>query len=295
MDSSRISEAELDSLVALLDDRDDVVTECVDRRLLSFGPAIVRALVNCSARQSDAALKSLIETKAGDINAGLRLEEFSDFVKRQKGPLSLFEAAFIISSIFDCNLQRDPFEDRFFKYSGEYLAEHSDARTGIENIRIFNHIFFHRLGFTLYDVDLTNPQYAIISNVLRTKEGNPFALAFIYFMIAQVAGLPLRALCFPGGFVPVYVENGKELFYINVYRGGEIFLKDRLKVFLSTIGITSVGPRFRVRDDDAILTIYLESLLFIYSNLHDEKKCPVIERALDCIGSERFLTIDEEE
>ena len=35
---------ELEPLVALLDDRDSVVTELVNNRLMSFGPEVVRSL-----------------------------------------------------------------------------------------------------------------------------------------------------------------------------------------------------------------------------------------------------------
>ena len=44
-----------------------------------------------------------------------------------------------------------------------------------------------------------------------------------------------------------------------------------------------------------MLTLYLESLRYIYANRKDEKTGQIIERALDCLGPERFLTIDEQE
>ena len=165
----------------------------------------------------------------------------------------------------------------------------------MENIRILNHIFFHRLGFTLYDVQLRDPRYAQVGDALRSRNGNPFVLSFIYLMICQVSGLPVELICFPGGFIPVYIENGKELFYINVYRGGDIFLKDRLGNFLKATGLQIDQKAFRRRDESAMLTLYLESLRYIYANRKDEKTGQIIERALDCLGPERFLTIDEQE
>ena len=168
-------------------------------------------------------------------------------------------------------------------------------RTGIENIRILNHIFFHRLKFTLYDVQLQDPKYAPVSDALKTRNGNPFTLAFIYLMICQVAGLPVELVCFPGGFIPVYVEGGKVLFYINIYRGGDIFLKDRLQGFLKATGLKIDQQNFRRRDESAMLTLYLESLLYIHSNRKDDKKSAVNDRALNCLGPERYLTIDEPE
>lgn len=286
---------ELESLVALFDDRDTVVTELVDNRLRSFGPEVVRSLRNRAERETDAARKAAIVTRARSLNTEFKLADLQDFITRTPGPLSLFEGSWILSSLFDYTLQRERYEDLFYRCSQEYLAENSDLRTGVENIRILNHIFFHRLKFTVYDVQLRDPQYARIGDTLRTRDGNPFVLAFIYLMICQVAGIPVELVCFPGGFIPVYVEDGKVLFYINIYRGGEIFLKDRLDTFMKATGLKIDAQSFRRRDESAMLTLYLESLLYIHANRKDEKMSAVIDRALNCLGPERFLTIDEPE
>ena len=290
-----IDPEELESIIALLDDRDTVVTELVDNRLSSFGPEIIRSLRNRLERESDPVRKALIDARARQLNTEFRLDDFRQFTTRPAGPLSLLEGSWINSSMLDYSLQRERFEDLFFRCSQEYLAENSDLRTGVENIRILNHIFFHRLKFTVYDVQLRDPQYALVGDTLRTRDGNPFVLAFIYLMICQVAGIPVELVCFPGGFIPVYVEDGKVLFYINIYRGGEIFLKDRLDTFMKATGLKIDAHSFRRRDESAMLTLYLESLLYIHANRKDEKMSAVIDRALNCLGPERFLTIDEPE
>lgn len=289
-----IDPEELDSLVALLDDRDIVVTEQVNSRLASFGPGVVRSLRNRSERETDPVQKGLIVERAQALNTEFKLADLQDFVTRTPGPLSLFEGSWIISSLLDWTLKREQYENLFFRCSQAYLAEGSDQRTGVENIRILNHIFYHRLKFTLYDVQLREPEYASVSDTLKTRGGNPFVLAFIYLMICQISGLPVELLCFPGGFVPAYVEGGKILFYINLYRGGELFPQDRLDMFLKATGLRINRNAFRRRDESAMLTLYLESLLYIYSGRRDEKTSTLLDRALTILGPERFLTIDEE-
>ena len=286
---------ELESLVALMDDRDTVVTELVNGRLASQGPEIVRSLRNRSERETDPARKALIVERAKVLNNEFKLADFQDFTTRAPGPLSLFEGSWIISSMLDWTLQRERYEDLFFRCSQAYLAEGSDQRTGVENIRILNHIFYHRLKFTLYDVQLRDPQYALVSDVLKSRGGNPFALAFIYLMICQIAGLPVELLCFPGGFVPAYVEGGKILFYINLYRGGELFPQDRLDTFMKATGLQIDKSAFRRRDESAMLTLYLESLLYIHAGRKNEKMSTLLDRALSILGPERYLTIDEPE
>ena len=290
-----VDSEELEPLIVLFDDRDTVVSELVDQRLASYGPEVVRSLRNRAEREPDAARKALIVQRAQALNTEFRLADFQDFVTRTPGPLSLFEGSWILSALFDWTLQRERYESMFYRCSQEYLNESSDQRTGVENIRILNHIFYHRLQFTLYDVQLKESRYAFLSDALRTRNGNPFTLAFIYLMICQLAGLPVELLCFPGGFVPAYVEGGKILFYINLYRGGELFPQDRLDTFLKATGLQIDKSAFRRRDESAMFTLYLESLLYVHAKKGNEALNAIIERALNCLGPERFLSIDAPE
>ena len=290
-----VDSEELEPLIALFDDRDTVVSELVDQRLASYGPEVVRSLRNRAEREPDSTRKALIVQRAQALNTEFRLADFQDFVTRTPGPLSLFEGSWILSALFDWTLQRERYESMFYRCSQEYLNESSDQRTGVENIRILNHIFYHRLQFTLYDVQLKESRYAFLSDALRTRNGNPFTLAFIYLMICQLAGLPVELLCFPGGFVPAYVEGGKILFYINLYRGGELFPQDRLDTFLKATGLQIDKSAFRRRDESAMFTLYLESLLYVHAKKGNEALNAIIERALNCLGPERFLSIDAPE
>ncbi len=290
-----INPEELEPLVDLLDDRDTVVTELVNSRLVSFGPEVVRSLRNRAEREKDPVRKMLLAERGKMINTEFKLADLQDFITRAPGPLSLFEGSWIISSLLDWTLQRERYEDLFYRCSGEYLVEGSDQRTGVENIRILNHIFYHRLKFTLYDVQLRDPAYALVSDALKNRCGNPFVLAFIYLMICQISGLPVELLCFPGGFVPAYVEGGNILFYINLYRGGELFPQDRLDQFLKATGLKLDKQAFRRRDESAMLTLYLESLLYIHAGRKNEKMSALLDRALTILGPERYLTIDDPE
>ena len=96
-----IDPEEIEPLIALLDDRDTVVTELVDSRLASFGPAVLRTLRNRAQQEADPALKTTIEDRARQLNTTFKLADLQDFVNRAPGPLSLFEGSWILSSLFD--------------------------------------------------------------------------------------------------------------------------------------------------------------------------------------------------
>ena len=271
---------ELDALIELLDDDDNVVRNCVDERLRSFGPQVVGALLDAGAGD-----------KAESLNTEFRLGDLKRLLVRSGGSVSLFDGAFMVCSIADCTLRRRELESSFFKCVSEYQKEASDDRTAFENIGVFNHIFFERLGFTLYDMGLSNPEYALVSKALENRSCNPLTMVYVYIMVAQTCGLPLLPLCFQGGVVPVYMENGKELFYVNVYRKGEIFYRHNLGASLKFIGSALGNIEFKVRDERSLLAIYVESLQIVFSRSGSGRLSSALESVLALIGPERFLTI----
>ena len=140
-----IDRDELSDIVALLDDGDTVVAECIDRRLKSFGPSVVRSLIYCAASERAPKTKSAIEDKASRLNTEFRLADLQKLLENRQRGISLFEGSFIICSLMDYRLQRQTYEDLFFKCSAQYVGEVSDQRTGVENVEIFNHIFFNEI------------------------------------------------------------------------------------------------------------------------------------------------------
>ena len=271
---------ELDALIQLLDDDDNVVQSCVDKRLRSFGPQVVGALLDAGA-----------VGKAESLNTEFRLKGLGRLLASSGGSVSLFEGAFMVCSIADCTLKRGELESSFFKCVSAYQGEASDARTAFENIGVFNHIFFERLGFSLYDMGLSNPEYALVGKALENRRCNPLVMVYIYIMVAQACGLPLLPLCFQGGVLPVYVENGKELFYVNVYRKGEIFYRHNLSASLKFIGNALGHLEFKVRDEKSLLAIYVESLQIVFSRSGGRRVSSALDSVLALLGPERFLTI----
>lgn len=286
---------EFASLLTLLEDDDPVVQDCVQKRLYALGHDAVEGMLAEMQVSRDASLRKLYRYQADSLNYRLRIDELGIFAEHAHKPLSIFEGSFLICSLFDCSLRHDDFEDLFINCLKEYNAEASDRRTGYEDIRVFNHIFFHRLGFKLYDVEVSDPEYASVHQTLTSRKGNPFTLSLIYLMMAQAAGLPLQLVCFTGGFVLVYVENGKDIFYVNIYKEGDIFTKANLDIFIRTAGLKVSEDELKHRDESAILPLYLESLLFLFERRNDNEKCGLIESALKCFGTERFLVIEEDE
>ena len=100
-------------------------------------------------------------------------------------------------------------------------------------------------------------------------------------------------MCFPGGFVPAYIENDKILFYMDIFRDGEIFSESKLKYYLENQGVDLDTSAFEVRDDRTLLQVYLEVLHFMYAQKEDEYFISLLDRALKLFGDERVLESGE--
>lgn len=70
--------------------------------------------------------------------------------------------------------------------------------------------------------------------------------------------------------MPAYIEKDKILFYMDIFRDGEIFSESRLKYYLENQGVDIDTSAFEVRDDRTLLLVYLEVLHFMYTQKEDE-------------------------
>ena len=179
------------------------------------------------------------------------------------------------------------------------LEEINENRTGIENVNLLNHVFYKRYGFSSTGPFEMTLESSLLMNVVRKKKGSPFALSLLYFIVAQVAGLPVYPLCFTGGFVPVYVENDKILFNINVFHQGEIFVENNISNMVKTqaasMGVNVDIGEAVVKKDHSILVMYLEFLQMLYSNSGDSVTQMDIDDAIEALGGKRYLTIESDE
>ena len=285
---------ELEYLASLFGDPDEVVAGCVDKRIMQLGPSVIPELEKMRQREDSLEIKRILSSKILGYNAAFRVEDLKRLsAGRTAVPFTIHEGAFLISSMLNPQIRRDKFEDAFFQCSMEIHNELSDQRTAIENVGLFNHIFYHRLRFTICDQQVTTEKNAMIYEALCSRRGNPFAISLIYMMLAEDAGLPLYPLCFPGGFVPAYVEKSREMFYINIFQNGEVFQENKLKDYMIEQGMSVDHTRFLIRRPTVLLNIYLESLAYLYGNLEAGTSLDIVQKALATLGDERFLAADE--
>lgn len=286
-------DTELKTLIELFDDTDQSVVTAVNERMFKRGVSVLNDLSQQYNIEKSPILKEYIADKIHFLS--------NEFVLRELEKLSLSpyidleRGLFLVSKLLNPDLDEVYYEDIISILTEDMVKEINDLKTAMEKIDIFNHIFYKRLLFKCRDYPITRESTSNIISVMSSRHGSPVPITIIYFLLSRCAGVDVYPMIFDGGFVPVYVENNKVLFYIDVMRDGEVFSENKLLHFMNAQGIDVKNNVFTVREDKVLIIIYLESLLFMYSLKKDQYNVDLLNRALELFGNERFLEREEED
>ncbi len=281
-------DSELISLVYLMEDPDPVVRNAVKERLMERGEEAIDQIERFVIPEAEEAKKEKYISILTEIKADIALDKLSSLLADPQPKLDM--AMYLITRIADPFVNDVLFFQSIEQLSDEIAMEISEEKTPVENVEIFNYLFFKRIGFKHLDTRMQDSEKALMDRVLLSRGGNPVTVTLVYFLLAGAVGLPIYPLCFPGGFVPVYLDNdGKILFYLNIFKKGAIFVEDTLRQFFEDIGMVYSPDSLRVEQERALLSIYAELLAFVFRNNGDNVSVTRMERVVSVMGGKRFL------
>jgi len=292
-------DSELRCLAELFDDRDATVVAAVDRNLMERGDGVIYDLIELYRENSDGELGPIIKrviTKYNEIFVLNGLKRFSERIKF--GEATLIDGIHWTGRLLRADFSYQELVNVILPVVGDLISEISPSKTAVENVNILNHIFYNRYKFEASGPFDLKDEQLLVHNIVKSKRANPLALSLFYFAVAQSVQLPIYPLCFKGGFVPVYVEEDRVKFYINIFHKGEIFLENNLKNVVDMSMLNSMGVKiedFEVKRDGTIIAMYLEFLLSNFATRGDKFKERMAESALSAMGESKFLTIDEDD
>ena len=289
-----IKRDELATLVSLLDDSDDAVIPVVTERIKSLKPNISTLLALSNVCGSN----GLIIRRLGRIISEIRRDDVYRELEawRCERDPELIKGLWLVYRMLFPDVRYEAIMDACMDMAKDVWIELTDNQTAVEKVHLLNHIFYHRINFKVADPFLSNREMALLERALERREANPVLLGLLYLDVAFRAGLPVRAVVFPGGFMPVCVdENEQILFYINIFNTGEIFGIEQLIRFLKDFGILIPKERFVFGDAFTLAGIYAESLYFIGGSMGDKEMEQKMEQILTLFGDERILLIEEDD
>lgn len=297
-------DSELISIVRLLPDEDSLIQTAVCGRLLERGEDVLADLMDLIQDTSrveelsvgtgvDALqMKKIISSRVAYLCREFAFRKL-EILSRDEYP-SLNEVFLLISRILYPDTDAEEFLSEVNSMAAEAASEINEKQTAVEQIEIFNHIFFHRLGFGFGDISRSDAGYFMIPSVVKSRRGYVLSILLIYFMLARYADIDICPVVIRGCVIPLLSERGEALFFLDIKNEGEIIHQDDFFASLADAGLDNFEPD--VREDRILPVIYLESLLWVFSgsgDVYGQKNAAavrLIERALSLFGPERFMT-----
>ncbi len=287
---------EIRSLVSLWDDPDQVVRQAVWKRIREMGPTALEQLKEM-AHQADRSTRFGLVSLLEQLYRSTAMDDLYKWLENPmdntlRGLCLVQEAA---GYPIDCAWTDEVISDG----ANEVNAELSDNCTLLESVQLFNHVFYHRLGFQAADPFIKEVRYAFIDKVLEQHTGNPVTLGIIYMLMAYRCNVPIKGVAFKGGFLPAVTDkNGEVVFYVNIYKDGSLFAPSQLDYFLKESGLTIPKESFRAASPVDMAQMYAECLYYLFTTQEDATAHDAeqrMEHVLKCFGEERTLLAEEDD
>ncbi len=243
---------EMQALVSLIDDPDLDVFREVSEKIHDFGsdaiPYLQKAWDNCL----DPLVQNRIETLMHQINLDKVIEELiKAFDKNCK---DLFGAWVSLSRFQYPGLNEEDLQYELNQIRKDIWLELNENLTALEQVKVFNHVFFDIHGFVANIDNYHSADNSFINKVLHSRKGNPLSLSVVYLLIAQSIDLPIHGVNLPEHFVLAYtgrafdpqtlrMEDNKVLFYINPFSRGMVFSAQEVEKFIRKLNLEPI-PAF---------------------------------------------------
>lgn len=273
----------------MLDDPDREVYEQVLGKLKSFGPDIIPSLENVWESSFDPDLQQRIEGLIHTIhfdNLKLALQDWG-----QK-PEDLLSGVLLVCKYQYPDLDQKKIKRQMDKLKRSIWLELNFNLTPIEQINVFNQIFYKTYGFSGNTANIQDPQNAYVNIVLDSKKGNTLSLGIIYLVLARELGMPVYGVNLPQHFILVYMKEALQemeadkdlreevLFYINTFNKGMIFTRNEINMFLKKLKLEPRDEHYLPCDNSAVVKELLNSLITSFEELGSVDKVAELKELL---------------
>ena len=278
----------IDTLLALIDDRDEEVFFAVRDKLLETGPAILPVLEYALSSSASLIQHDRIELIVNQLKLSRLVDKLTQWVNIEDK--SLLDGWILISTVHLPSIAADKIDLLIQKIVRDIWIELNETLTSLEKVSIINHVFFDLYHFEINTYDIYAPENCLINNLLVSRKGNITSLSALYCIIAQKLNLPIHPIgigqyLILGYYEPqisreVYGVNADPyLFYINMEHKGAIIGAKELEYVVHE-NKESFEIASTLREETVIKKILL-SLRQCYQSTGDEEKKDLTNKLLD--------------
>lgn len=272
-----INEAEINSLIRLLDDPDQEIYNHVHEKLLSYGPTVVTYLESAFEQAFDSVQQERIANLVHEIQFSLVKNELE--LWHQSGSFDLLRGALIINKYQYPDLDEQKVINQIEAIKRDIWMQMMFEGSPSDQVKLINHVLYNIYGFSGNTTNHQDPQNSYLSQVLETKKGNQISLAIIYSVIAQKLDIPIYGVNLPQHFILAYMDESTRsefesgvLFYINAFNKGFIFGRRDVDNFLKQLNLNTEKQFYEPCTNTDIVRRILRNLISAYEQLGSVEK-----------------------
>ncbi len=272
-----INEAEINSLIRLLDDPDQEIYNHVHEKLLSYGPTVVTYLESAFEQAFDSVQQERIANLVHEIQFSLVKNELE--LWHQSGSFDLLRGALIINKYQYPDLDEQKVINQIEAIKRDIWMQMMFEGSPSDQVKLINHVLYNIYGFSGNTTNHQDPQNSYLSQVIETKKGNQISLAIIYSVIAQKLDIPIYGVNLPQHFILAYMDESTRsefesgvLFYINAFNKGFIFGRRDVDNFLKQLNLNTEKQFYEPCTNTDIVRRILRNLISAYEQLGSVEK-----------------------
>ncbi|HSV88022.1 MAG TPA: transglutaminase-like domain-containing protein [Bacteroidales bacterium] len=272
---------EMQALVSLLDDPDANIFNQVSAKIHGFGLQAIPFLQNAWENCLDPLVQSRIEEILYRINLDNVAKELSQAFEHDCK--DLLQAWISFSRFQYPGLNEDELRLEIQKIRKDVWLELNNNLTALEQIKVFNQVFYEMHGFSGNNENYFAPDNFFINRVISSRKGNPVSLSALYQIIAQSLDLPVYGVNLPEHFILAYtgkgydlstmrMEDNKVLFYINPFSKGLVFSAPEVEKFIKNLNLEPLQSYFNPCSNGQIIMRMITSLISSYESVKQPDK-----------------------
>lgn len=263
-----VNETEIQALIHLLDDDDSEVFRHVHDKLISLGTEVIPKLEEAWSTELNPATHERLEEIIHEIQFYSLEKDWTEWVETEAA--DLLTGAWLVARYFYPELKLDELSKKIQKLRQTIWLELNYNQTPLEQIQIFNQVFYNYHNFQgLQNSD--DYQDYCINNAIDSRKGNAISIGIIYQVIANDLNLPVYGVNLMRHYILSFCKktlfefegDNREkdvMFYINPVNKGSIFSRNEIKDYLDKLkaehdakNFVPASPREIIRE----LLVYL--------------------------------------
>ncbi|MFP4064436.1 MAG: transglutaminase-like domain-containing protein [Bacteroidales bacterium] len=274
-------EREIQALISMIDDPDPQVFREISLKIIQIGYEALPFIEETEISMPDKGLRERIAS----IKDGIRYEQLSAdlFAWAVSPEKDLLSAWLSVSRYSYPDICDEKIRTEVDRIRQDAWLEINKNLTALEQIKVFNHVFYGIHHFQGNLEDYHDPDNSVINRVLKSRKGSPLSMGLLYMLVARSLDIPVQSINLPEHFVLAYmgdtvntsrveVRKCVPLFYINAFSGGDVFSVKEINKFLERLDFEPLPEFFRPCTDLEILIRMLNSLSAAYDTTGDSKR-----------------------